>query len=205
MTTYTSRVNSALLILRRVLGVHASPPSYFLGLILILLFGPSRASADISAYVFSPGTATFLGGEVEFISGSFTFDTATDTESGVSITLTGPLPFSGTYTEPLLTTFNAALVIANAPGEELDIYFADPLSVSPDPLSSVYWFTIPVTEASATVIDPAPLGSAIFVPEPWSVILLVAEVAMVGFLMRRKPWVCGLSKRTSDATAHHRT
>jgi hypothetical protein len=48
----------------------------------------ASGSADISAYVFSAGAATFLGGEVEFISGSFTFDTATDTESGVSITLT---------------------------------------------------------------------------------------------------------------------
>jgi hypothetical protein len=71
------------------------------------------------------------------VSGSFTFDTATDTESNVQITLTGSV-YAGTYTylpSAVQPTDYTITAIDSAIGVTVQISFEDPLDVNPDPLA----------------------------------------------------------------------
>ena len=193
MKTGTSGMSSA-----------ASRPYYVFALMLILVFGPSRVSADtINTYVFTANAAANLGGDIEMISGSFTYDSTDSEESGVSITLTGIGIESGNYTEPSMVILNQDLIIAYAAGSELGIMFANPLTGSPDPLAEVEWSVQPTPAPGPVVFnDPAPVGAAVFAtPEPSSIILLVTVVAMAGSLARRKLAVGGLSDRPPNPTA----
>jgi hypothetical protein len=189
MKTRTWPVNDGL---RRASGVHTSGFFCVSILVVVLLFScPSRASADIiNAFVFSPGASTLLGADFEAISGSFTFNSTTDTESGVSITLTGTGPSAGVYTEPLAKQIIGAMIItAFAPMAELEIDFSLPLATSPDPLTEVEWTLVPGEGLpnGTPVTDLAPVGFALFpVPEPTSAVLLSTVVAIVGPVARRK-------------------
>ena len=71
-------------------------------------FIAETARAAPISYVFAAGTTTDLAAGPETITGSFTFDASTNTETNVTITLTG-----------------------------ISIFFAMPLDVSPDPLMEV--------------------------------------------------------------------
>lgn len=156
-------------------------------LMLGVLVGGSRASADVvNTWVFTPGASTILGGDIELISGSFTFNSATDTESGVSITLTGQGPFAGNYTEPLMEGFVGDTIVGFAPNLELSITFLDPLTAanSPDAIGMVVWTVVPETRASPPIRSTGSFGSAVIVtPEPGSVGLLGV---VVGILMWRR-------------------
>ena len=95
MKTFTLRMNSVASVLRRLLGGAFCAQTWSVAVLgLILLFGPSRASADIiNNYVFAPGGSTVLGGYVESISGGFTFD-ASDVMKSVA-TLNSGKPQNG--------------------------------------------------------------------------------------------------------------
>ena len=81
MRNCTLRINSAGSLRRRVWrAVQSSPATYVFALIPILLFGSSRAKADVvDTYVFSSDATTDLGGHgnTEAITGGFTFDATT--------------------------------------------------------------------------------------------------------------------------------
>jgi hypothetical protein len=197
--------------LRRVwVGVQSSPPLFYVfALILLLLFGPSRAKADIyDSYVFTfPGTSTTYYNPTavtETITGSFTFDATTGDSTAVSITLSGGAsPFDGTYINPSDTCALPCSAIYGLSGAStLFVHFVNPLSGSPDPLQSTEWSSASL--APYLGLDSSPTGSAVFsaaVPEPGSVIQLMTVVAMVGFLTRRKLVVGVLSKRSPNPTA----
>jgi hypothetical protein len=92
MKTFTSRMNSVASVLRRVLGGAVCAQTWSaVCLGLILLLGPSGASADIiNNYVFAPGASTVLDG---YVSAGFTFD-ASDVMKSVA-TLNSGKPQNG--------------------------------------------------------------------------------------------------------------
>lgn len=197
--------------LRRVwVGVQSSPPLFYVfALMLMLLFGSSRAKADIyDSYVFANSPLTILNGLRENIAGSFTFDATTGNSTTVSITLShGASPYDGTYTTSSDTcALPCTAIYGVLGGSTLDVFFAKPLGVSPDDLKETEWTNLSVSPYSGIDYDPgtSPTGSAVFssaVPEPGSVIQLMMVVAMVGFLTRRKLVVGVLSKRSPNPTA----
>ncbi len=94
-------------------------------------------------YVLTSNASVVLDGYTEALSGSFTFDTTDDEESGVSIDLTGLAPFSGTYTQGTAVTVGVDNnVNAQGPaGGILFLNFSDALNTGPrtvDELSSAY-------------------------------------------------------------------
>jgi hypothetical protein len=55
--------------------------------------GMNAHAANVS-YLIDSGTSATFSGTPESISGGFSFDASTDTESAVDIILTGPDPFA---------------------------------------------------------------------------------------------------------------
>src|SRR5271167_121596 len=77
-----------------------------------LVMAPAPRVAPIS-YVFSPAALAVLDGDKQRISGPFTFDAGTTTQSLVILTLTGASPLSGTYSViPELMQFDAKTIEA---------------------------------------------------------------------------------------------
>ena len=106
-----------------------------------LATGPGARATPLN-YIFTSNASVVLAGDTEAISGSFTFDTATITETDVTITLTGPSPFSGTYTQgPAFDMGSNDEVLAGTPVyfslPDMGIGFAADLNVPSDPLVSV--------------------------------------------------------------------
>jgi len=146
-----------------------------------LVAGTARA-APIS-YVFAAGTTTDLGAGLETITGSFTFDASTNTETNVSITLTGMAPFADTYTDPLALPPSSNEVFGFSPTlTGISIFFAMPLDVSPDPLMEVRFGNVKLA-----AVDPSPHGAAVFAPaiaEPASLTVLSAALGIFPFIAR---------------------
>jgi hypothetical protein len=151
-----------------------------------------------------------LDGYTEALSGSFTFDTTDDEESGVSIDLTGLAPFSGTYTQGTAVTVGVENNInAQGPaGGILFLNFSDALNTGPgtvDELSSAY-LSAPLDVdcfalCSATSLvggagDPPPSG----VPEPTSLAPLGSALAILALLRwRRRSGAVSQPARTRQA------
>jgi len=150
-----------------------------------------EARADIDTYVFSNNASTNLDGTAtENITGGFTYNTTTGAVTALTITLAnGDAPFDGTYSNALDTcTTTCTGVFGTNGGATLFVFFAQDLGASPDALQSTEW-SAPVSPFLG--LDSAPTGSVVFattsaVPEPSPIAILVAMVAMVGFLTRRK-------------------
>jgi hypothetical protein len=157
----------------------------FVGITILVmaLTAASPARAIPIDYTVS-GTTDLTGGGTETITGSFTFDTATDTESNVSITLSGgDASLDGTYDQiaPVTSAFNNEIT-ATGPLPEIFLDFANSLNVSPDSLSDVS-----ITDSACfhtTCFDTSPQGSAIAAPEPASLTLLAVGLAGLGMVVR---------------------
>jgi hypothetical protein len=158
--------------------------------LVVALFGylstPTTAAASPINYVITSAMAP-----PDTVSGSFTFDTATDTESNVQITLTGSV-YAGTYTylppavQPTDYTITA---IDSAIGVTIQISFEDPLDVNPDPLApeGIIGFTgeFPPTSYDFTSGDATIVSSA--TPLPPALPLFAAGLGAIGlFGWRRK-------------------
>jgi hypothetical protein len=142
--------------------------------------GAARASP--MSYVFAPGASTVLDGDTETITGSFTFDTTTNIQTAVSIVLSGPAPYSGTYTSASASNSASDFVATGTP--TLPFYpvifvdFADDLNVTYDPLTSVVW------ESATTFTDSTAVTGAAVVPEPAGLALLGTALGL--FLLRSR-------------------
>ena len=126
----------AAIVPRHVSGVFAVQHFYAMALILVPLFGASAAKAG--PFVIASGSTTVLDGYTESISGTFSFNSMTDIESAVSITLSGLAPFSGTYVlAGSSSTISAMDIHADDGLTGLALHFSDPLDGSLDPITSV--------------------------------------------------------------------
>src|ERR1700679_2965119 len=170
----------------------------FFALTLVLLFGPSRASADtLDTYVFS-GASAVLGISpetvaLETITGGFTFDATTNVVTAVDITLTGNSAYAGSFTASSLSdgglAFNVLSPVVNAGGTAfINLTFASDFGASPDPLTGFNWTStsggggsgVPTNDLQGEIIITSTSISA--VPEPSSfILLLVPLIAIVGF------------------------
>jgi LPXTG-motif cell wall-anchored protein len=138
-------------------------------------------------YVFTDASTTLLG-YTGSISGSFTFDAATNTESAVVITLGGLGPYAGTYeqTAARITSVSDVLLATASIGGlayDLEVMFLNPLSSSPDPLALVEYCTtslILTCDPGLGTSDSAPLGSAVFA-SPVAATPLPAAFPLFGF------------------------
>jgi len=129
-------------------------------------------------YVFTSNASVVLAGDTEAISGSFTFDTTTITETDVTVTLTGPSPFAGTYTQgPAFDMGSNDEVLAGTPVyfslPDMGILFAADLNVPSDPLVSVS-----VESATGTGVTSTMVTGAAVVPEPATLALLGAALGL---------------------------
>jgi hypothetical protein len=149
------------------------------------LAAPTVSRASPINYVFSPDASATVSGITEAISGSFTFDTASNTESNVTITLSDAF-HTATYAALSLARPNSSDIAAESAQplfSFIEIIFAAALSSSPDPISHLLFtegIDGPVV-AEGTMV----LGTAIFatatVPAPvighgLSVLLAVGSV-----------------------------
>ena len=171
--------------------MHSNIPVAFLAVTALLWQAPPMAQATPYTYSFQPGAATSLGSDTETISGSFTFDAATKTESAISIMLSGPSPYGGQYTTSSIQPSNPFMITAQDQQTQnrLALTFESPLQSSPDPLTLVFFqspseFSMGGGESdnrpSGTVTSPtAPLP----VPEPSSVGLVATGIVAL-FLAR---------------------
>ena len=113
------------------------------------------------------------------ITGSFTFDTATNTESSVSMTLSGNAPFAETYSQatPLGLPMNNTVVAFDVSDNAIQITFNDPLDTTPDPITNVAYISNVLEENG---IDTT--GSAVFapaaMPEPSTLPLLGVVIGL---------------------------
>ena len=166
-------------------------PRILIGAVVIasaLVAEPGAGHATPVTYNIS-GT-TVLNGNTETLSGSFTFDTATDLETNVAVTVAGASPYAGVYT---VTSFNTLhsnlLVLPNLTVNHLDLTFASALNVSPDALTQVQFFPETVS-ISYLATDFSPMASATTavtaVPEPGSLVSLGSALVGLGMLRRRK-------------------
>jgi hypothetical protein len=147
-----------------------------------MLAAPTLGHATPIDYTVS-GTASIYNDFTQYtetLNGSFTFDTTTDTESDVTITLVGPAPFAGEYHQTSGVSLGGNQEIEAG---DLALVFADALDVSPDPLMIVR-FSLEQLE------DASPTGSAVFataaVPEAGSLALLGTALAGLGVIGRRR-------------------
>jgi PEP-CTERM motif len=152
----------------------------FLGAMLVAttayMATPTPAIAMPIAYVIDPGAIFAPGPPPIGLSGTFTFDAATDTESDVLMTLGGnsqSIP-PGQYTQ--IAPFNTGdptVVLAFMGFVGIGLNFSHPLDVSPDTMIGV---------------GGSELGTASFVPaatpEPTSLALLGGALGL--FLLTRR-------------------
>ena len=137
----------------------------------LLFTVPSLASASPITYNVN-GSAT-LGGASEVITGSFIYDPTTRKQSATDITLTGPAPYAGLYSDSATATGNGTSI--SAPSDSLpavDLVFASQLTTNAaDPLSVVIWFS---SNGATRVQDLTATGSAVpsSLPEPASFTIL---------------------------------
>jgi hypothetical protein len=75
------------------------------------LAAPTVSRANAINYMFS-NASTDLMGTSETITGSFTYDTSIGVETAVNVTLTGPAPYAGTFTESGPTGTNGSDIFA---------------------------------------------------------------------------------------------
>jgi hypothetical protein len=133
-------------------------------------------------YVFTSNASVVLAGDTEAITGFFTFDTTTDIQTAVSIVLSGPAPYSGTYTSASASNSASDFVAAGTPTlpffPVIFVDFADDLNVTFDPLTSVVW------ETATTFTDSTAVTGAAVVPEPASLALLGVAVGLFLFIPR---------------------
>jgi hypothetical protein len=158
-----------------------------LAAIAAVFTAPTLGHATPINYVFAPGTTITLVSGTETITGSFTFDTATNTESNVSITLTGAAPFARTYdqTAPATVPLGNATIEAPDPLVEpfIQLNFASPLNVSSDSLVSGV-VEVPRDGCLQDACFFSAHGSAIAAPEPASLALLAVGLAGLGMVVR---------------------
>jgi len=137
----------AMTVLGRILPITVAVTAVFLAT------AQGAGAAPIN-YTFMPDTSVVWVGDTVTVSGTFTYDAATATESNINIVLGGSSPFAGNYVDP----FGDASVVIGGSGDTVTAYgapgtgavpvielkFADPLDVSPDLLLStdqIFFYT----------------------------------------------------------------
>jgi len=142
---------------------------------LMMAFAP-EASADIE-YQFSPGaTLTFTDGNIETLTGTFSFNPAGPSLTQVDITLTGGTPMAGTYTNPYAATPDSIRAYVDDPlASFIEIVYLNDLGPMPDPIASAI-YTNPKQRIGTVMVS----GSAAPVPEPSSMAILGAALGLFG-------------------------
>jgi hypothetical protein len=182
----------------------------------------SDAKASSISYVIDPGTSADLissanpNGVVETITGSFTFDAATDTESLVSIIATGAGPFAGTYignsidiSELQSDDSNNAVCGTTTGGDSLCLVFQNPLNGSGDNPLSFVGYGPGGPNSTPTALDNIPIGGAspaAATPLPTTLPLFGSGVGAMGLLgWRRKRKATGAAENNAATETKPRT
>lgn len=160
---------------------------FLIALTAVSLTWPLGADATPYTYSFESGAATVLKGKSEGITGSFTFDAATDTDSAVSITLSGASPYAGLYTTSSTQPLNSFTITAEdqTSSNRLELFFANSLQYSPEVLTLVFFQTPQEFMMGSGEIDNGPVGTAVSptapapVAEPSALALLGAALGLL--------------------------
>jgi hypothetical protein len=122
-----------------------------IAVLVTLMLGAGSSLAMTLDYTVA-GSAT-LNGNVEIISGTFTYDPTTKNLFSTDLTLTGSAPFAGTYAENAVVLTNGTFITAPASSvPAVELGFADLLSGGPDVIKSVTFF-FPTGLADATSVS----------------------------------------------------
>ena len=162
-----------------------------------LVTAPGAARADIiNSYVFAPDSTTVLDGVTVLITGSFTFDLTTITESNVTVTLSGASPVAGTYTSGTFTEGKSGLnsTVAADDAAHITIAFENSLDVSPDVINEVSWqkFTTGQVYQDLAPTASTVFGTPAFVPEATSLAALGVALMLFLFMsatLNRRPTI----------------
>jgi hypothetical protein len=151
--------------------------------LLLLAAGITPAHAIPMVYEFSSDATITFAGDLEAVSGDFTYDPSTTSISAASITLTGDTPYAGLYDSPIESDARGIFVRSGDPTVRLEVIFDGTLGLGADGLFNAFWFTgtSPSVDANGHVA-----GTAAPIPEPGSLVLLGSALFGLGSLRRRK-------------------
>jgi PEP-CTERM motif len=153
---------------------------------ILSVASPSHATVDV--YSFSAGSSAGFGSSgVESITGSFEYNTTTNSVSLPSVTLSGAGPESGSYTSLTAITSNSIEIENLANGDELTLRFGSSFGAANEPLTAVD-YAGSINFDTGAVTGGAVIASAVPEPSTWAMMILgFAGLGFIAYRRKAKP------------------